>query len=100
MKRILLSIVTISALVLSCKNQNEPQQPLTPVTLHCTQPAFLQPGDKVPRYEVPAHEQNITGQATGVLVGGNICTFAPNLGTQADATLAVQYRRRAADGEH
>ena len=42
---------------------------------------------KVPRYEVPAHPQNIEGTATGVLVGGNICTFAPNLGTQADATL-------------
>ena len=42
---------------------------------------------KVPRYEVPAHPQNISGKATGVLVGGNICTFAPNLGTQADATL-------------
>ena len=41
---------------------------------------------KVPRYELPAHKQNITGQATGTLVGGNICTFAPNLGTQADAT--------------
>ena len=33
---------------------------------------------KVPRYELPAHKQNITG--------GNVCTFAPNLGTQADAT--------------
>jgi len=42
---------------------------------------------KVPRYELPAHKQNITGTATGTLVGGNICTFAPNLGTQADATL-------------
>jgi len=42
---------------------------------------------KVPRYEVPVHKENITGQASGVLVGGNICTFAPNLGTQADATL-------------
>lgn len=40
----------------------------------------------VPCYEVPAHPQNIEGHATGVLVGGNICTFAPNLGTQADAT--------------
>ena len=39
------------------------------------------------RYEVPAHQQNITGEATGTLVGGNICTFVPNLGTQADATL-------------
>ena len=42
---------------------------------------------KVPRYEIPAHPQNITGKAGGILVGGNICTFAPNLGTQADATL-------------
>ena len=42
---------------------------------------------KVPRYEVPAHKQNITGKATGTLVGGNICTFAPNLGSNADATM-------------
>ena len=42
---------------------------------------------KVPRYELPAHSQNITGKASGTLVGGNICTFAPNLGTQADATM-------------
>ncbi|MBO4430199.1 MAG: LD-carboxypeptidase [Bacteroidaceae bacterium] len=41
---------------------------------------------KVPCYQLPAHSQNITGKATGTLVGGNICTFAPNLGTQADAT--------------
>ncbi len=41
----------------------------------------------VPRYEVPPHPQNIMGKASGILVGGNICTFAPNLGTQADATL-------------
>ena len=41
---------------------------------------------KVPRYEVPAHKQNITGKASGILVGGNVCTFAPNLGSQADAT--------------
>ena len=41
----------------------------------------------VPRYELPAHPQNILGQATGVLVGGNLCTFTPNLGTQADATM-------------
>ena len=43
---------------------------------------------QVPRYELPAHPQNIIGQAKGVLVGGNLCTFAPNLGTQADATQA------------
>lgn len=41
---------------------------------------------KVARYELPAHPQNITGKAKGVLVGGNLCTFAPNLGSQADAT--------------
>lgn len=40
----------------------------------------------VPKYLVPEHPQNITGIASGILVGGNICTFAPNLGTQADAT--------------
>ena len=43
---------------------------------------------KVPRYEVPAHQQNIVGTASGVLVGGNLCTFAPNLGSQANATKA------------
>ena len=42
---------------------------------------------KVPRYEMPAHKQNIVGKANGILVGGNICTFAPNLGSQADATM-------------
>jgi muramoyltetrapeptide carboxypeptidase len=40
----------------------------------------------VPRYELPAHPQNIEGKGSGILVGGNICTFVPNLGTQADAT--------------
>lgn len=40
----------------------------------------------VPQYLVPGHPQNIAGSASGILVGGNICTFAPNLGTQADAT--------------
>ena len=42
---------------------------------------------KVPHYELPAHSQNITGKTSGTLVGGNLCTFAPNLGTQADATM-------------
>lgn len=40
----------------------------------------------VPRYEVPAHKENVLGKASGVLVGGNLCTIAPNHGTQADAT--------------
>ena len=42
---------------------------------------------QVPRYELPAHRQNITGKASGVLVGGNLCTFVPNIGSQADATM-------------
>ena len=42
---------------------------------------------KVPCYELPAHKQNVVGKASGTLVGGNICTFAPNLGSQADATM-------------
>ncbi len=41
---------------------------------------------QVPRYELPAHEQNIPGTAHGVLVGGNLTTFVPNLGTDADAS--------------
>lgn len=40
----------------------------------------------VPCYEVPAHPQNIEGKASGILVGGNLCTLAPNLRSQADAT--------------
>ena len=40
----------------------------------------------IPEYKVPAHPQNILGSATGTLVGGNLCTFTPNLGTRADAT--------------
>ncbi|MCR5574016.1 MAG: LD-carboxypeptidase [Bacteroidaceae bacterium] len=43
---------------------------------------------KVPRYEVPVHQENILGQACGVLVGGNLCTIAPNVGSRADATEA------------
>ena len=42
---------------------------------------------QVPCYHLPAHAQNITGTASGVLVGGNLCTFTPNLGSQADATM-------------
>ena len=41
---------------------------------------------EVPCYHLPAHKEKITGKASGVLVGGNLCTFAPNLGSQADAT--------------
>lgn len=44
---------------------------------------------KVPRYELPAHPQNICGKAEGTLVGGNICTFTPLLGCKGDATTAA-----------
>ena len=40
---------------------------------------------QVPRYELPAHKENILGRATGTLVGGNLATFAPLLGMQVDA---------------
>ena len=42
---------------------------------------------EVTTYELPAHAENIKGHATGTLVGGNLCTFAPNVGTWADATM-------------
>ena len=42
---------------------------------------------QVPHYQLPAHPQNIMGKARGVLVGGNLCTFTPNVGSQADATM-------------
>lgn len=40
---------------------------------------------KVPRYEMPNHELNIPGHAVGTLLGGNLCTLTPLLGTWADA---------------
>ena len=40
----------------------------------------------IPQYEIPPHPQNRFGTASGVLVGGNICTFTPLIGTSADAT--------------
>jgi muramoyltetrapeptide carboxypeptidase len=36
----------------------------------------------VPRYELPAHPQNIEGTASGVLVGGNLCSYAAISGTK------------------
>ena len=40
----------------------------------------------VPRYEVPTHPYNRTGKAQGTLVGGNLMTFAPVVGSAVDAT--------------
>lgn len=42
---------------------------------------------EVPCYEVAPHPCNIEGRASGILVGGNLCTVAPNAGSQADATM-------------
>ena len=41
----------------------------------------------IPEYETPANPLNIPGHAEGILVGGNLCTFSPILGTGADATM-------------
>ena len=71
------------------------------MSIHGTMSSFLGPSQgrdttsvllrdllmgKVPRYELPSHPQNITGRATGTLVGGNLCTFAPLMGSPADVT--------------
>ncbi len=40
----------------------------------------------LPAYSIPAHPQNVPGKASGVLVGGNLSTFSPVLGTAADPT--------------
>ena len=41
-------------------------------------------GDFTAEYEVPAHPLNIPGDASGTLLGGNLCTFATLYGTWAD----------------
>lgn len=40
---------------------------------------------KIPRYIMPANDLNINGSASGTLVGGNLMTFAPVVGSSADA---------------
>ncbi len=39
----------------------------------------------IPKYVLPAHPQDVYGSAEGVLVGGNMCTLVPLLGSRADA---------------
>ena len=70
------------------------------MSIHGTMSSFLAAGgtDKsstlmrdllmgtVPRYELPAHPQNVKGRASGVLVGGNMMTFAPVVGSKVDVT--------------
>lgn len=41
---------------------------------------------KVPSYDLPSHPQNIEGSATGTLVGGNLMTLSPLVGSSADVT--------------
>ncbi len=71
------------------------------MSIHATMSTFLAKGGtdisstqmrdlllgQVPYYVLPPHKENITGKASGVLVGGNLCTIAPNIRTQADATM-------------
>ena len=52
--------------------------------LSCTLVRDLLKG-QVPSYELPANALNIPGRATGMLVGGNLATFAPLLSNQAEA---------------
>lgn len=40
----------------------------------------------VPDYVIPSHKYNCEGTASGTLVGGNLATFTPLLGTSADIT--------------
>lgn len=39
---------------------------------------------KIPRYELPYHPQNIKGKASGVLIGGNLCTFVSQISSESD----------------
>ena len=73
------------------------------MSLHGTMSSFLAAGGtdatsilmrdlllgKVPAYELPAHQLNQAGKATGRLVGGNLMSFAPLVGSSADATALV-----------
>lgn len=51
--------------------------------LSCTLLRDLLKG-QVPLYETPAHPLNIPGHGSGILVGGNLCTLAPLMSSQAD----------------
>lgn len=46
---------------------------------------------KVPVYSLDPHPENIPGSAIGTLVGGNLCTFSPILGSWADVTLGKDF---------
>ena len=41
---------------------------------------------KIPEYHLPSHPLNVKGRGTGILVGGNLCTITPLIGTSADPT--------------
>lgn len=79
---------------------HEMEQSVGVMSLHATMSSFLQAGGrdtsstlmrdllmgKVPCYELPAHPQNRIGKAEGVLVGGNLMTLAPLVGSPVDVT--------------
>ena len=95
-----LTIISCALLFLAsgCKN-NEPQQPLTPVTLHCTQPAFLKPGDKValisPSYFTPM--ENVEKTADVLRSWGLEPVIAPNVGKVVDGKYAGTVAERVSD---
>lgn len=39
---------------------------------------------RIPRYHVPPHPQNRTGKASGILTGGNLCTFVAQISADTD----------------
>ncbi len=79
-----LALATCALLLLAagCKKNDEPQQPLTPVTLQCAPPAYLKPGDKValisPSYFTPM--ENVTKTADVLRSWGLEPVIGPNVG--------------------
>ena len=69
-------------------------------SLHATMSSFLALGGNdssslllrdllfgsLPIYQLPPHPLNVTGKASGILVGGNLSTLSANLHTPADPT--------------
>ena len=95
-----LTIISCALLLLAagCKN-NEPQQPLTPVTLQCTRPAFLKQGDKValisPSYFTPM--ENVEKTADVLRSWGLEPVIAPNVGKVVNGKYAGTVAERVSD---
>ena len=86
-------------LAAGCKKTDEPQQPLTPVTLQCTQPAFLKQGDKValisPSYFTPM--ENVEKTADLLRSWGLEPVVGPNVGKVVDGKYAGTVAERVSD---